>query len=236
MKKTATKYVPDFGKLEFFMLGLIIANLIAFSLETILPAESQWSKFLGHFEIASVCIFTIEYFARVVLSRPFGCYALSFLGVVDLVAILPFYLTGFLDLRAIRILRLLRLFRILKLARYTNALERLIKAFKSIREELVISLSAAGVVLYLASIGIYYFERDAQPETFGSVFNCMWWATATLTTVGYGDVYPVTVGGKIFTFFILLIGLGIVAIPTALFAGAMISARTCEDDKKANTE
>lgn len=221
-----TSIEPDFGRLELFMLGLIIANLLAFSIETALPAESDWAAWLGHFETFSVVLFTIEYLARVFMSRPVGKYAFTFLGLVDLVAILPFFLSGILDLRAIRVLRLLRLFRILKLARYTTALNRLAVAFKSIKEELIVSLSGAGIVLYLASIGIYHFEKEAQPETFGTVFDCMWWATATLTTVGYGDVYPVTAGGKIFTFFILLIGLGIVAIPTALFASAMISARS----------
>ena len=95
-------------------------------------------------------------------------------------------------------------------------------------------MSGAGIVLYLASIGIYHFEKEAQPETFGTVFDCMWWATATLTTVGYGDVYPITAGGKIFTFFILLIGLGIVAIPTALFASAMNSARSSKSEEEEN--
>tara|TARA_Y100001934_G_scaffold109786_1_gene134481 strand:+ start:442 stop:1089 length:648 start_codon:yes stop_codon:yes gene_type:complete len=208
------------------MLGLIIANILAFSVETALAAESDWPVCLGHFETFSVALFTIEYLARVFMSRPIGKYAFTFLGLVDLVAILPFFLSGILDLRAIRVLRLLRLFRILKLARYTTALNRLAVAFKSIKRELIVSLSGAGIILYLASIGIYHFEKEAQPETFGTVFDCMWWATATLTTVGYGDVYPVTAGGKIFTFFILLIGLGIVAIPTALFASAMISARS----------
>jgi len=208
------------------MLGLIIANILAFSVETASAAESDWAVCLGHFETFSVALFTIEYLARVFMSRPIGKYAFTFLGLVDLVAILPFFLSGILDLRAIRVLRLLRLFRILKLARYTTALNRLAVAFKSIKRELIVSLSGAGIILYLASIGIYHFEKEAQPETFGTVFDCMWWATATLTTVGYGDVYPVTAGGKIFTFFILLIGLGIVAIPTALFASAMISARS----------
>lgn len=234
MKNKTRSIEPDFGKLEILMLGLIIANLLAFSIETALPAESDWVAWLGHFETFSVVLFTIEYLARVFISRPVGKYAFTFLGLVDLIAILPFFLSGILDLRAIRVLRLLRLFRILKLARYTTALNRLAIAFKSIKEELIVSLSGAGIVLYLASIGIYHFEKEAQPETFGTVFDCMWWATATLTTVGYGDVYPITAGGKIFTFFILLIGLGIVAIPTALFASAMNSARSSESEEEEN--
>lgn len=80
-------------------------------------------------------------------------------------------------------------------------------------------------MLYLASVGIYYFEHDAQPQDFASVFHCLWWAICTLTTVGYGDVYPITTGGRVFTFLILIIGLGIVAVPTALFASALSKAR-----------
>jgi voltage-gated potassium channel len=86
-------------------------------------------------------------------------------------------------------------------------------------------------VFYLAAVGIYFFERDAQPETFASVFHSFWWALATLTTVGYGDVYPVTVGGKIFTFFTLMIGLGVFAVPTGLITMAIVSTREAALDE-----
>ncbi len=86
------------------------------------------------------------------------------------------------------------------------------------------------MILYLSSVGIYHFENEAQPEAFSSVFQSMWWALATLTTVGYGDVYPITTGGRIFTFIILAIGLGIVAVPSGLLASALSSVRS-EDDQ-----
>jgi voltage-gated potassium channel len=152
----------------------------------------------------------------------------SFFGIVDLLAVLPFYISTGVDLRSVRAFRLLRLFRLLKLARYSAAVQRFHRAFLIAREELALFGATALIVLYLSSVGIYYFEREAQPEAFGTVFHALWWAIATLTTVGYGDVYPVTAGGRVFTFFVLVTGLGIVAVPTGLFASALSKAREME--------
>ena len=96
------------------------------------------------------------------------------------------------------------------------------------KEEIVLFLALTAVILYVAAVGIYYFENEAQPEAFKSVFHSLWWAIATLTTVGYGDVYPITVGGRIFTVFVVLIGLGIVAVPAGLVASALSKAREVE--------
>jgi voltage-gated potassium channel len=104
---------------------------------------------------------------------------------------------------------------------HSNAIKRFQLAFKSIKEELTLFFFSAILLLFFASVGIYYFENPVQPEVFSSVFESMWWAVATLTTVGYGDIYPITVGGKIFTFIILMVGLGIIAIPTGLIASAL---------------
>ncbi len=109
------------------------------------------------------------------------------------------------------------------------AARRFHRAFIIAKEELALFLFAALIILYLAGVGIYYFEYPAQPEAFCSVFHSLWWAVATLTTVGYGDIYPVTLGGKIFTFFILIIGLGVVSIPAGMVASALSKAREMED-------
>ena len=87
------------------------------------------------------------------------------------------------------------------------------------------------MLLFFSAVGIYYFESAAQPDSFSSIFQSMWWAVATLTTVGYGDVYPITVGGKLFTFFVLMVGLGIVAVPTGLVASALSTAREMEKEQ-----
>ena len=134
------------------------------------------------------------------------------------------------DLRSIRIFRLFRLFRIFKLLKYNSAIDRLLFAFREIKKELFIFLIATIFLLYVSSVGIYYFENEAQPEQFKSVFHSMWWAVATLTTVGYGDVYPITLGGKLFTTFIVFIGMGLVAVPTGLLASAL--AKTIGEDKQ----
>ncbi|NNC90045.1 MAG: ion transporter [Akkermansiaceae bacterium] len=219
----------SFGRWDYPIQVLIVLTLIAFAVETLPGLSPGWQKGLQAFEIASVSLFTIEYLARLALTRPPQRYVFSFFGIIDLLAILPFYLATSLDLRSLRAFRLLRLFRILKLARYGEAVRRYRRAFLIIREELVLFGVTALILLYLSAVGIYYFENEAQPEAFSSVFHSLWWAIVTLTTVGYGDVYPVTAGGRLFTFFVLVIGLGTMAIPSGLFASALIKAREeCE--------
>lgn len=200
---------------------LIILSLISFSLETLPNLSDFWRQVLQAFEVFSVAAFTVEYLLRVAFAEKKLAFMLSFYGLIDLLAILPFYVTAGIDLRSLRVFRLFRLIRVLKLLRYGRAIDHFRLAFVSIRAELTLFLVTCAFVIYLASVGIYYFERVAQPESFGSVFACMWWAVATLTTVGYGDVYPVTAGGKVFTTLILFIGLGIIAVPAGLISSAL---------------
>ena len=208
--------------------AIIVLSLICFSIET-LPGLSDESRTLLHvIEVISVIIFTVEYLARVSVASDKTAFIFSFFGIIDLLAVLPFYLSTGLDLRSLRSFRLLRLVRILKLARYSAAAKRFHRAFLIAKEELALFLFASMIVLYLAAVGIYHFENPAQPEEFSSVFHSLWWAVSTLTTVGYGDIYPVTAGGKMFTFCILVVGLGIVSIPAGLVASALSKAREME--------
>ena len=124
-----------------------------------------------------------------------------------------------------RVLQLIRIVRILKLARYSEAIARFRQALVLAKEEIVIFAGVAIALLYLSAAGIWYFEHEAQPEAFPSIVHSLWWATATLTTVGYGDVYPVTLAGRLFTFVILMCGLGIVAVPAGLVAAALSQVR-----------
>ena len=139
------------------------------------------------------------------------------------------YLNRFLDLRFLRAFRVFRIFRALKLIRYNKALNRFNVAFKIVKEELVLFFIVILIMLFIVSAGIYSFENEAQPEIFKSVFHSGWWSIVTLTTVGYGDVYPITLGGKVFTFFVLMIGIGVVAVPAGLVGTALSKARELED-------
>lgn len=206
---------------DFVIQFLIIVSLISFTVETIPNLSKRTIFWLNLIEIICVVIFTIEYLLRLFFADKKLRFVFSFYGLIDLFAILPFYLSSGIDLRSIRIFRLFRLFRAFKLFRYSKALQRFKDAFNSVKAELVLFVVATLFLLYVSSVGIYYFENEAQPENFSSIFHCLWWAVATLTTVGYGDVYPITIGGRIFTSIVVLIGIGIVAVPTGLIASAL---------------
>jgi voltage-gated potassium channel len=217
---------PRFGRgAAFAVQALIVISVLSIGIET-LPGLPEWARdLLAIEEAVIVAAFTAEYLLRLLVAEQPARYARSFWGVTDLAAILPFYLSLGIDLRAFRALRLLRLFRLFKLARYSRAAERIGIALRSVREELVVFGLAAMALIYLCAIFIYHFEHDAQPDAFASVFHAMWWAAITLTTVGYGDVYPVTLGGRVFTVLMLMLALGIIAVPTGIVASALSKVR-----------
>ena len=219
-------------KLELFIQALILFSLLTFSLETLPNLSEKEKHWLYISEIVTIGIFTIEYLTRLILSKRKLSYIFSFFGIIDLIAFLPFYIGLGVDLRSLRAVRFVRLLRLFKMARYSKALQRFHRAFVISKEEIILFFFSACIMLYLAGVGIYYCEHEAQPKVFASVFDGLWWAVATLTTVGYGDCYPVTAGGKIFTFFILLIGLGIISVPTGMVASALSKARAMEEDEE----
>ncbi|MDG5768279.1 ion transporter [Balneolales bacterium ANBcel1] len=209
---------------------LIVLSLISISVESLPGLDSRVIAFLELFELITVLLFTIEYILRVLGADKKLKFIFSFYGIIDLVAILPFYIAIGLDLRSVRIFRLLRIIRMMKFSRYNDAINRLTGAFQSIKAELVVFFMITLCVLYVSALGIYYFENPAQPDKYVSVFHSLWWSVATLTTVGYGDVYPITIGGRIFTFFILMIGLGLISVPTGLIASAL--TKTLKNDNE----
>ncbi len=213
---------PSGKRFDIFIQICIIISLISFSLETLNDISESLLAILDIIEILTVSIFSIEYFLRVYLSDKKLSYIFSFYGLIDLIAILPFYLSMGIDLRSIRILRLMRLFRILKLAGYSNAIDTFLSSYNQIKKELVVFGIFSLIILYISSLGIHLLEKDVQPEYFGSIIDSFWWSIFTLTSLGYGDIYPVTNAGKLLTSLIAIIGLGIVAVPTGLFASALL--------------
>jgi voltage-gated potassium channel len=223
-------------RLELFVQVMIVASLVAFSVETLPDLSPALQLGLERFEQFSVLVFVIEYVARVWFAKDRRKFVFSFFGLVDLIAILPFFLATTIDLRSARALRLLRVFRILKLARYNAAVRRFHVALILAKEEIILFMVLTTIVLYLAAVGIYHFEHEAQPEHFKSVFHSIWWAITTLTTVGYGDVYPITTGGRMFTFVVLFAGLGIVSVPAGLISTALLRARSMEAPERARDD
>lgn len=216
----------------FFIQFLIILSVITFSIETLPNLKPQTKVILNSIEAFCVIIFTFEYLARIYVADSKPKFIFSFFGIIDFLAILPFYLSFGIDLRSLRLLRMFRLFRLFKLVRYNKAMKHFAQAMVVAKEQIILFMIITLMLIYFSAVGIYYFENQAQPEHFSSIFDSLWWSIVTLTTVGYGDVYPITVGGRIFTFFILLIGLGIVAIPTGIISSSLTKAVDAKSDEE----
>ncbi len=214
---------------DAFLIALIILNVIAFSLGTVDDIDARFGAGLELFNLVSVIVFTAEYILRLwvcvdlpplrqlVHWRARLRFAVRPLLIVDLLAIAPFYLNFLfaIDLRVLRVLRLLRLF---KLARYSPAMQTLARVVVNERHALVGAAIIMCSLLLVASTVIYFLERHVQPDAFGSVPAAAWWTIATLTTVGYGDVTPVTHLGRVFGGLVMIFGLGMFALPIGIMA------------------
>lgn len=213
---------------------LIVYFLLTLSIGTLPNLPIKATAFLNASDYVVFGLFTIEYALRIATARSKRKYLFSFYGIVDLLALAPFYLTVVLglaiglELEAVRVFRLFGVVQLLRLVRFTKAARRFRLAFALAKEELVLVLTVAAILLFVSSVGIYRFEHEAQPEEFGSVLHSMWWAIVTLTTVGYGDVYPITAAGKIFTSVVMVCGLAVVAVPAGIMASALSEVRAQE--------
>ena len=206
--------------------GLILLSAVAIALETIPGLPPEIRRALWVFEVGVLVLFCAEYILRVLCSPSPLRYIFSFWGLVDLLACVPAIALLQPQWQVFRTLRLLRLVRLLKLFRHSLALERLSAALSLVKYELIVFGILASLMLYVSAVGIYLFEHEAQPEAFTSIPKSLWWAVASFTTVGYGDMFPITTGGRIFTSFVLFIGLGIVAVPSAIITTALIETQT----------
>lgn len=214
--------------LEVLLITLITANVLAVVLETVDPLYRNWQMFFDTFEYTSLTIFTIEYFCRFWAAaentqyRSRLAWMLSPTAIIDLMAVLPALLL-FLFPFDLRVLRIFRILRLLKLTRYSAALGMLLAVLEEEAGAFFACFFILMVMLIVAASGAWLVEHKAQPDEFGSIPAAMWWAVATLTTVGYGDVTPVTVLGKIFASMITVVGIGMAALPAGIIASGMNS-------------
>lgn len=229
---------------DYSIIILISLNVLAVVLESYKSITTEYGELLYGFEITSVIIFTTEYALRLWTAdlkykQSESCikarvrHVFSFMAIIDLLAILPFYLPFLIpvDLRFLRLLRLSRLLRIFKYNRYSKALNLISKVVKDKAEELIATIFIMCFLILIGSTLIYYFESEVQPEAFPNIVASFWWAVATLTTVGYGDIYPVTALGKLLASIIAILGIGFVALPTGIISSGFMDEIKKEESR-----
>ncbi len=219
---------------DIAILILILCSVFSIILESVSSINNRFGDQLKDFNTFTIAVFSIEYLLRLYISdrthpsdnriKSMVKFAFSFYGLIDLLAILPFYLPLLftVDLRFIRVLRLVRITRLLKLNRYNNSIHLIVEVIREKKDELAITGFFAFLVILLSSFIMYFIEGEAQPEQFPNVLAGFWWAINTLTTVGYGDVYPITALGKIISGIISILGIGLIALPTGLISSGFM--------------
>ena len=213
---------------------LILLNVFIIVLESHQSLWDHYSAWFLAFEYFSVGVFTLEYVFRLMTAdlkypglgkgRAAIRYLFSAVAIIDLLAVLPAYLPMFfpVDMRVVRVLRLMRIARLFKLGRYTRSLHLISIVLQEKRSELYTTAFLASLLLVVSSTLMYYVERDVQPDAFPNITSTLWWAICTLTTVGYGDVVPVTTGGKIISSIIAILGIGLVALPAGILSASFM--------------
>lgn len=222
---------------------LILLNVLVIVLESFQSLWDSYSEWFLAFEYFSISIFTLEYLFRLITAdlkypgigkrRATLRYLFSAVAIIDLLAVLPAYLPIFfsVDMRVIRVLRLMRIARLFKLGRYTKSLHLISLVVQEKRSELNTTAFLASLLLVVSSTLMYYVERDVQPDAFPNIVATLWWAICTLTTVGYGDIVPVTAGGKIISSIIAILGIGLVALPAGILSASFMDKLNNETEK-----
>lgn len=240
------------------LVTVIVLNIATMMLSTVPDLSSKWGTELHIIEVVSVALFTLEYVLRIwsssaapspasqtVLSSSKGkveytswhkrwLYLKSPMAIIDLLAILPFYFSMFLTLD-LRVLRVFRVLRILKLGRYSRSIQTLITVIKNESHALIAAVSVLMLFTIIAATCIYYIEHTAQPDVFSSIPASVWWALVTLTTVGYGDIVPITPGGKIFGGLITILGICFYALPAGILSSSFTSQMQMRRDRFKDT-
>lgn len=219
----------------YFIMSLILLSVISIILESIPKISNDYGEILRKFNLISIVVFSIEYLMRLYVSdlthlstnriKSAFRFIFSASGLIDLLAILPFYLPMLIkmDLRFLRALRLTRFLRVLKVNRYNDSLNLIWTVIKEKKSDLAVTGFVTFLILLLASFVMYYVEGEKQPDQFPNILASFWWAIVTLTTVGYGDVYPITGLGKMISGLIAILGIGLVALPTGIIGAGFMS-------------
>lgn len=220
---------------DTFLIALIVSNVVMVTLHTVHALALKYDSFFWYFELFSVIVFSMEYLLRMWICTQNPAYRHPIFGriryffspfaIIDLIAIAPFLLPMVIpvDLIFMRMLRLLRLLRLLKLGRYSEAIRTMASLLKSKKEEIAVSLTMSVILLLMASSLMYLIENEAQPKAFSSIPAAMWWGAMTMTTVGYGDIYPITPAGEGLAGVIALLGISLFILPASILAAAYAS-------------
>lgn len=231
---------------EVLLIIIILLNIFAIILDSIKEISMKYNQFFGYFEIFSLIFFTVEYIARIysIVEKPMYKhpvrgrlqYAKTPLAIVDLLAFIPFYLVFLpIDLRYLRIFRLMALFRMFKMARYLHALSIFKRVLVQRKEQLVLSFLFILFILVIVSFIMFYVENTAQPDKFTSIPATMWWGIATITTVGYGDMVPITSLGKFLGGIFAIAGVGLLALPAGILSSGFFEMLHVDKEPKEKT-
>jgi voltage-gated potassium channel len=229
--------------IDSIIVFFILINVLIIILDTFDNIRPYIEKYYSYIEIVSLIIFTLEYILRIWTSvyiypelQPRQArikYFFSIKSLIDLISLLPFYfLLININIKILRILRLIRIFSILKMNRYSKAISTVGQVIKNKAAQLLSSFFVVVLLIIFSSVLMYFIEHDAQPGVFDNAFSGLWWAIATLTTVGYGDIYPITILGKILGTFIAMLGIGLVAIPTGIISAGFIEQMNNKNEDK----
>ena len=218
-----------------FIYALIVLNLISMVVESEPDLTVDYKNYLFYFEVFSISIFFLEYLIRSWIAlKQKSNYNFSFFGIIDLLSILPFFFSSALgfDGRFVRIFRLFRVSRILKLGKFSKSFELLGEGIHNVKRELYITFFIAFIMLFFSASGIYYLENPEQPDAFSSITESFWWSVSSLTGVGFEEIFPKTIGGKLFGTLISLVGIGVVAVPTGIVSASFVEVLKDQKSKR----
>jgi voltage-gated potassium channel len=234
---------------NYFLMALIVLSVGEMALETDKSIYEPYKQYFDIFDFFTVMVFSVEYIIRIMTSHldpeyrgktrweSIRSYIFSFAGIIDLVSILPFFWDfNKLDLRELRMLRLLRFLRVFKITRYNSSMKLVGDVIKDKSSEIGVIMGLIIIIMIIASFMMFYAEQQAQPDVFTNVLDCLWWAVVTMTTIGYGDVYPVTVLGKVVGSVMALLGIGLVAMPTGIISAGFLEKVNERNEKKKAAE